>query len=86
MIAPILAFSLVNLFTPENKSQFRLLEDHISNRTSDFLINGGIPVTLYSNLLTFGDSNKSFKSDGDLSETMKFMISMLAFIAQKIKN
>ena len=38
---------------------------------NDFLKNGGIPVTLYSNMLTFRDSNKSFKLDGDLSETIK---------------
>ena len=37
---------------------------------NDFSINGGIPVTLYSNMLTFRDSNKSFKLDGDLLETM----------------
>ena len=37
---------------------------------NDFLINGGIPVTLFSNMLPFRDSNKSFKIDGDLSETM----------------
>ena len=36
----------------------------------DFLINGGIPVTLYSNMLTFRDSNKSFKLNGDLLETI----------------
>ena len=37
---------------------------------NDFMINGGIPVTLFSNVLTFRDSNKSFKLDGDLFETM----------------
>ena len=37
---------------------------------NDSLINGGIPDTLYSNMLTFRDSNKSLKSDGDLLETM----------------
>ena len=36
---------------------------------NDFLING-IPVTLYSNILTFRDSNKSFKQDGDLLEAI----------------
>ena len=36
----------------------------------DFLENGGIPVTLYSNMLTFRDSNKFFKLDGDLLQTM----------------
>ena len=37
---------------------------------NDFLINGGIPVTLFSKMLTFRDSNKSFDLDGDLLETM----------------
>ena len=37
---------------------------------NDFLINEGIPVTLFSNMLLFRDSNKSFKLDGDLLETM----------------
>ena len=37
---------------------------------NDFLINGGIPVTLVSNLLIFRDSNKSFKLDGDLLEAI----------------
>ena len=35
-----------------------------------FLINEGIPVTLFSNMLLFRDSNKSFKLDGDFLETM----------------
>ena len=33
---------------------------------NDFLIDGGIPVSLYSNMLTFRDN-----LDGDLLETMK---------------
>ena len=37
---------------------------------NDFLINDGIPVTLFSSMITFRDSNKSFKLDGDLLETM----------------
>ena len=32
-------------------------------------INDGIPVTLFSNMITFRDSNKSFELDGDLLET-----------------
>ena len=36
----------------------------------NFLINGGIPVTLFSNMITFRDRNKSFKLDGDLLESM----------------
>ena len=34
------------------------------------MINAGIPVTLVSNKITFRQSNKSFKLDGDLLETM----------------
>ena len=34
------------------------------------MINDGIPVTLFSNMITFRGSNKSFKLDGDLLETM----------------
>ena len=37
---------------------------------NDFLTNGGLPVTLVSNMLIFRDSNKSFKLDGDLLQTM----------------
>ena len=37
---------------------------------NDFLINEGIPVIPFSNMLLFRDSNKSFKLDGDLLETM----------------
>ena len=70
MIAPYSAPSLVNLFKPEKKSQFRLMKDFNSTKKIDFLIHGNIPVTLYSNMLTFRDSNKSFKLDGDLLETM----------------
>ena len=70
MIAPYLASSLVNLFKPESKSQLRKLKDLNSTKFNDFLLNGGTPVTNYSNILTFRDSNKSFKLDGDLLETM----------------
>ena len=70
MITSFLASSLVNLFKPENKSQFRLKKDLNSTKMSDFLINKGIPVTLVSNLLIFRDSNKSFKLEGDLLETI----------------
>ena len=71
LIAPYLAFSLFNIFKLENKSQIRLTKDLYSNKMNDFLTNGGIPVTLFSNMLTFRDSKKSFRLDGDLSETMK---------------
>ena len=72
VIAPYLASSLVILFKPENKNQFRFKKYLNLNSTNmkDFLINGGIPVTLFSNMITLRDSNKSFKLDGDLLETM----------------
>ena len=70
LIAPYLASCLVEAFKTDNKSQFRLRKDHSSTKMNDFLINGGIPVTLVSNMLFFRDSNKSFKLDGDLLETM----------------
>ena len=70
LISPYLASSLVNLFKPENKSQFNLKKDLNSFKMNDFLINYGIPVTLFSNMLIFRDTNKSFKLDGDLSEIM----------------
>ena len=66
MIAPYLASSLVNLFKPENKSQFRLNKEFKSTKMNDFLINEGVPVTTFSNMPTFRESNKSFKLDGDL--------------------
>ena len=70
MIAPYLASSLFNLFKSENKSQFRLIKDPNSTKTNDFKINGDIPVTLYSNMLTFRDNNEPFKLNGDLLKDM----------------
>ena len=70
VISPYLASSLVNLFKPENKSQSRFKKDLNSTKMNDFLLNGGIPVALFSEMLIFGDSNKSFKLDGNLLETM----------------
>ena len=70
-IALHLASSLVKLFKPENKSQFKLTNDLSSTKMNEFLIQGIIPVTLYSRMLTFRESNKSFNLDGDLLKTMK---------------
>ena len=70
LIAPYLASFLVEAFKTDNKSQFRLRKDHSSTKMKDFLINGGIPVTVVSNMIIFRDSNKSFKLDGDILETM----------------
>ena len=72
MIVPYLAFSLVNLFKTENKSQFRLKKGPKSTKMNDFSINEGIPVTLFSIMLIFRDGNKSFQLDGDLLETMTY--------------
>ena len=33
---------------------------------NDFLIHGTIPVTIFSNMITFRDSNKTFRLEGDL--------------------
>ena len=66
LIAPYLASSLVNLFKPENKSQLHFKKDLNSTKMNDVLINETIPVTLYSNMLTFKDTNRTFKLDGDL--------------------
>ena len=38
---------------------------------NDFLIHGIIPVSVYSNVITFRDTNESFKGDGDLLKTMR---------------
>ena len=70
MITAYLASSLVNLFKPENRSQLGLKKDLNSPKMNDFPKNGGIPVSFYSNMTTFRDSNKSFELDGDLLETI----------------
>ena len=70
LTAPYLASSLVNLFKPENKSQFRLGKDTNSTKMNGFLIQGNLPITLFSNMVTFRDSNKSFRLEGDLLKLM----------------
>ena len=66
MIAPYLTTSLVEVFKKDNKSQFRLRKDNNSTKMNDFLIHGTIPVTIISNMITFRDSKKSFRLEGDL--------------------
>ena len=66
LIASYLASSLINLFKSENKSQFRLGKDTNSIKLNDFLIHGNIPVTLFSNMISFRDTNRSFRLEGDL--------------------
>ena len=69
LIAPYLDSSVVNFFKPENKSQFKSIRERNTTRMIDFLVNGGIRVTLICNILTFIDSSKSIKLDGDLLES-----------------
>ena len=66
MIAPYLTTSLVEVFKKDNKSQFRLRKDNNSTKMNDFLIHGNIPVTIFSNMITFRDSKKSFRLEADL--------------------
>ena len=66
MIAPYLTTSLVEVFKKDNKSQFRLRKDNSSTKMNDFLIHGTLPVTIFSIMITFRDSNKSFRLEGDL--------------------
>ena len=47
-----------------------MIKDLNSTKNNDFLINDGIPITLYCNMLTFRDSHKTFKIDEDLLQTM----------------
>ena len=70
MIAPYLTTSLVEVFKKDNKSQFRLRKDPNSTKMNDFLIHGNIPVTIFSNMITFRDSNKTFRLEGDLLKVM----------------
>ena len=66
LIAPYLTTSLVEVFKKDNKSQFSLRKDPNSTKMNDFLIHGTIPVTIFSNMITFRDSNKTFRLEGDL--------------------
>ena len=68
IIAPYLTTSLVEVFKKDKKSIFRLRKDPDSTKINDFLIHGSIPVTIFSNMITFRDSNskKTFKIEGDL--------------------
>ena len=66
MIASYLTSSLIEVFKKDNKSQFRLRKDPDSTKLNDFLIHGKIPVTIFSNMKTFRDTDKTFRLEGDL--------------------
>ena len=65
MIASYLVSPLINLFNPENTSQFKLVKDPKTNSVNDVSINK-IPVTLYDSLITLRDSNKKFQLKAEL--------------------
>ena len=68
ILASYLMSPLSIITNPENKSQFKLIKDPNSNRVNDLLMKNKIPITLYSNMLTFRDTNKQFELTGDLLE------------------
>ena len=68
ILATYLMSPLSKITNPENKSQFKLVEDHNSNRVNDLLMKNKIPITLYGNMLIFRDTNKQFELTGDLLE------------------
>ena len=68
ILATYLMSPLSKITNPENKSQFKLVKDHNSNRVNDLLMKNKIPITLYGNMLTFRDTNKQFELTGDLLE------------------
>ena len=58
--------SLIEVIKSDNKGQFRLTKDPNSTKTNDFLINEKVPVIIFSNMLTFRNTKKVFKIEGDL--------------------
>ena len=58
--------SLIEVIKSDNKGQFRLTKDPNSTKPNDFLINEKVPVTIFSNMITFRDTKKVFKIEGDL--------------------
>ena len=58
--------SLIEVIKSDNKGQFRLTKDPNSTKPNDFLINEKMPVTIFSDMLTFRDTKKVFKIEGDL--------------------
>ena len=49
-----------------------MIKDPNSIRMNDFLIKRSKPVSIYSNMLTFRDSNISFKLDGHFFKRMTY--------------
>ena len=51
---------LSKITNPECTSRFKLVKDPNLKRIYDLLINKTIRITIYNNLLTFGDTDKKF--------------------------
>ena len=65
LLAPYLMSPLSKITNAENTTQFKLVDDHNSNRLNDLLIKNTIPITLYNNMLTFRDTAREFEMKGD---------------------
>ena len=87
ILATYLMSPLSKITNPENKSQFKLVKDHNSNRVNDLLMKNKIPITLYGNMLTFRDTNKQFELKGDLLEMItndKFNVDLASLSDKKL--
>ena len=58
--------SILEVIKSDNKGQFTLIKDPNTTKPNDLLINEKVPVTIFNNMLTFRDTNKVFKLEGDL--------------------
>ena len=58
VIAPSLLSLLLKIINPEHTSQLKLIKDPSSSRVIDLLKNKTKTVTLYNNLLRFGDIDR----------------------------
>ena len=66
IIASYLLSPLSKLTNPEHTSQTKLVKDPDSKKVNDLFITKTVPVTLYIRLISFPDTNKKFKLQGDL--------------------
>ena len=66
ILATYLMSPLSRITNPENRTQFKLVKEHNSNRVNDLLLHNTIPITLSNNILTIRDTGKEFELKGDL--------------------
>ena len=57
---------LSKITNPENTTQFKLVKNHKSKRVNNLLTKSTIPITLYSNMLTFRDIGRDFELKREL--------------------